>query len=50
MISTQLSVTSSRVQLVKLYPEGEALCRFQLCGHGYILYFCNHHGLTKIKV
>lgn len=49
-ISFAAYVTSDRVQLVKLYPEGDALCRFQRCGRGYIYYFCNHHGLSKIKI
>ena len=43
-------VTSDRLQLVKLYPEGEAQTRFQLRGRGWLYYYCNHHGLFKQKV
>ena len=49
-ISFVAFVTSDRVQLVKLYPEGEAQIRLQLRGMGYLCYYCNHHGLFKRKV
>ena len=38
-------VTSDRLQLVKLYPEGNAETRMQLRGRGYLYYYCNRHGL-----
>ena len=43
-------VTSDRIQLVKLYPEGNAETRLQLRGRGYLYYCCNRHGLYKKKV
>lgn len=43
-------VTSDRLQLVKLYPEGNAECRFQIRGHGYLYAYCNRHGLMKQKI
>ena len=43
-------ITSDRIQLVKLYPEGNAETRFQLRGRGYIYIYCNKHGLMKIKI
>lgn len=43
-------VTSDQFQLVKLYPEGNAECRFRIRGHGYLYLYCNHHGLMKQKV
>ena len=43
-------VTSDRLQLVKLYPEGNAETRLQLRGRGYLYYCCNRHGLYKKKV
>lgn len=43
-------VTSDRVQFVKLYPEGNAETRMQLRGRGYLYFYCNKHGLMKIKV
>ena len=42
-------VTSDRIQLVKLYPEGNAETRLQLRGMGYLYYYCNRHGLFKKK-
>lgn len=43
-------VTSDRLQLVKLYPEGNAECRFQFRGKGYLYLYCNHHGLMRQKI
>jgi DNA-binding XRE family transcriptional regulator/desulfoferrodoxin (superoxide reductase-like protein) len=42
-------VTSDRLQLVKLYPEGNAETRLQLRGMGHLYYYCNRHGLFKRK-
>ena len=42
-------VTSDRIQMVKLYPEGNAETRLQLRGMGYLYYYCNQHGLFKMK-
>ena len=49
-ISFLAFVTSDRLQMVKLYPEGNAETRFQLRGRGYLYYFCNRHGLFMKKV
>ena len=46
-ISFVAYVTCDRVQLVKLYPEGEAQTRLQLRGLGTLYYYCNRHGLYK---
>lgn len=43
-------VTSDRLQMVKLYPEGNAQTRLQLRGMGYLYYCCNHHGLFRRKM
>ena len=48
-ISFVAFVTSDRLQLVKLYPEGNAETRLQLRGRGYLYYYCNRHGLFRIK-
>lgn len=40
-------VTSDRLQMVKLYPEGNAETRLQLRGLGTLYWHCNHHGLFK---
>ena len=49
-ISFLASVTSDRLQLVKLYPEGDPGTRLQLRGRGYLYYYCNRHGLFRKKV
>ncbi len=46
-ISFVAFVTCDRVQLVKLYPEGEAQTRLQMRGLGTLYYYCNRHGLYK---
>jgi len=43
-------VTSNRVELVKLYPEQNAECRFAKKGHGFLYLYCNQHGLYRIMV
>ena len=48
-ISFVAFVTSDRIQLVKLYPEGNAETRLQLRGMGRLYYYCNRHGLFHKK-
>ena len=48
-ISFVAYVTSDRIQLVKLYPEGNAQTRLQMRGFGYLYYYCNRHGLFRKK-
>ena len=48
-ISFIASVTSDRLQMVKLYPEGNAETRLQLRGRGYLYFYCNRHGLFRKK-
>jgi DNA-binding XRE family transcriptional regulator len=48
-ISFVAFVTSDRIQMVKLYPEGNAQTRLQLHGMGYLYYYCNQHGLFRKK-
>ena len=48
-ISFLAFVTADRLQMVKLYPEGNAETRLQLRGVGYLYYYCNHHGLFRTK-
>ena len=40
-------LTGDKFQLVKLYPEGNANCRFPLRGKGVLYFYCNRHGLMK---
>jgi len=49
-ISFICHLTSDRVQLVKLYPEGNAETRINLRGGGYLYIYCNKHGLIKKKI
>lgn len=49
-ISFIASVSSDRMQMVKLYPEGNAEARFQINGVKKILFYCNRDGLFSINV
>ncbi len=49
-ISFLAYVTTDKLHLVKLYPEGNAECRFRFRGLGYLYLYCNRHGLMKQKV
>ena len=43
-------VTGDKFDMVKLYPEGNAECRFRFRGRGYLYIYCNHHGLMRMRV
>ena len=49
-ISFLAYVTGDKFQMVKLYPEGNAECRFRFRGIGYLYLYCNRHGLMRMKV
>ena len=49
-ISFVAFVTCDRVQLVKLYPEGNPETRMQLRGKGTLYWYCNRHGLFRRRV
>ena len=49
-ISFLAYVTADRLQLVKLYPEGPAVCRMRLQGRGNLYLYCNRHGLMRIPL
>ncbi|MCM1271283.1 MAG: helix-turn-helix domain-containing protein [Ruminococcus flavefaciens] len=42
-------VTSDKIEIKKLYPEGNAESRFLIRGDGELYCYCNHHGLFKQK-
>ena len=42
--------SDGRLELVKLYPEGEAAARFSLRGGGWLYAYCNRHGLVRKRV
>jgi len=43
-------VTTDRVQLVKLYPEGNPETRLQMRGRGVLYWYCNRHGLFQKRI
>lgn len=49
-ISFIAHITTDKSELVKLYPEGNGETRLKLRGGGYIYFYCNKHGLMKIKL
>ena len=44
-ISFIAAVSSDRLQMVKLYPEGNAEARFKISGVKRILFYCNRDGM-----
>ena len=49
-ISFIAHITYDRVQFVKFYPEGNAETRLNLRGGGWLYFYCNKHGLMKMKI
>lgn len=49
-ISFMAALSPDRIQMVKLYPEGNAEARFQLRGVKQLLFYCNRDGLFSIDV
>ena len=49
-ISFMAALSPDRLQMVKLYPEGNAEARFKMNGVKRIYYFCNRDGLFYIDV
>ena len=46
-ISFIAAVSSDRLQMVKLYPEGNAEARFKISGVRKICFYCNRDGLFQ---
>ena len=46
--SFMAAVSSDEMQLVKLYPEGNAEARFKIRGVRRIYFYCNRDGLFLI--
>ena len=49
-ISFMAAVSSDRIQMVKLYPEGNAEARYKINGVKRILFYCNRDGLFSLDV
>ena len=47
-ISFIAAVSSDRIQMVRLYPEGEAQARFKIRGVKEIYFYCNKSGLFSV--
>ena len=43
-------VSTDRLELVKLYPEGPAAARLRCRGMGRLYAYCSRHGLFSIKI
>ena len=49
-ISFLAALSDQGIQLIKLYPEGNASARFKMNQVKWILAYCNQHGLFRVKV
>ena len=49
-ISFIAALSPDEVQMVRLYPEGEAHARFKMRGVKKIVFFCNHDGLFFLDI
>ena len=49
-ISFIAALSSDGLQMIKLYPEGNAEARFKILGVKKIVFFCNHDGLFSSDV
>lgn len=47
-ISFIAAQSSDRIQMVKLYPEGNAEARFKISGVKRILFYCNRDGMFYV--
>ena len=48
-ISFIAAISSDRMQMIKLYPEGNAEARFKVSGVQRIYFYCNRDGLFYIN-
>ena len=49
-ISFMAALSSDKLQMLKLYPEGNAEARFKINGVKKILFYCNRDGMFSINV
>ena len=49
-ISFIAALSSDKIQMVKLYPEGNAEGRVKINGVKRILFYCNRDGLFSVKI
>ena len=48
-ISFIAAVCDDGIEIKKLYPEQNAECRFKIAWTRQLVFYCNHHGLFKVK-
>ena len=48
-ISFVAAMSADKIQIIRLYPEGNAEARFQIRGVKKILFYCNRDGLYSIN-
>ncbi|MBR5474413.1 MAG: helix-turn-helix domain-containing protein [Lachnospiraceae bacterium] len=49
-ISFMAALSSDRIQMVKLYPEGNAEARFKMNGVKSFVFYCNKDGLYSVRI
>ncbi len=49
-ISFMAAVSSDKIQMIKLYPEGNVEARFKINGVKKILFYCNRDGLFSMDI
>lgn len=49
-ISFAAALSSDKIEMIKLYPEGNAEARFKISGVKRILFYCNQDGLFYIDI
>ena len=49
-ISFIAAVSSDKIQMIKLYPEGNSEARFKISGVRKIYFYCNRDGLFSVNV
>ena len=49
-ISFMAALSSDKIQMIKLYPEGNAEVRFEIRGVRQIMLYCNRDGLFATKI
>ncbi|MBR6666718.1 MAG: helix-turn-helix domain-containing protein [Lachnospiraceae bacterium] len=49
-ISFVAALSSDKIQMIKLYPEGNSEARFKIRGVKKILFYCNRDGLFSLNV
>ena len=49
-ISFVAALSSDKIQMIKLYPEGNPEARFKISGVKKLFFYCNRDGLFSIDV